>query len=233
LISGQLSRKVENLIIYSKVKVMGDSCPICFEKFTTPKQLTCCKGIICLGCLEELIYFKQVKTCPLCRGSLPNYFFGFKTANEKICSDSITIFCMLGSAMNYHRFLGLDKNTTVKDVKEIMSKKLTKAVDSLSIIDDHELPDDEQVTDAQMVYVAVDVTAPFVIYVKDLNGGLHIVPTQPGIKLYKFCDELSKQIMKPPDEMRIIYHGKQLDFEQIMNVPNRAVVHLVLRLRGD
>ncbi|CAI8046642.1 Polyubiquitin-C [Geodia barretti] len=69
---------------------------------------------------------------------------------------------------------------------------------------------------------------------KTLTGKPYVLEVQPSDTIWSVKAKNEDIIGVPPDQMRFIFHGKQMDNEWTVKqcIPMNSVIHVVLRLRG-
>ena len=73
------------------------------------------------------------------------------------------------------------------------------------------------------------------IFIKTLTGKTLTVDTDSSETVETIKQKIQEKEGIPPDQMRLVFAGKQLEDNRTMNdynIGNDATVHLVLRLRG-
>lgn len=85
------------------------------------------------------------------------------------------------------------------------------------------------------VWYEDDEVQPVQIFVKTLTGSTHAFNVVTDWTIAHLKKEIGVKTEIPPDEMRLIYAGKQLEDEYCLfnyNIKKESTLHLVLKLRG-
>jgi len=73
------------------------------------------------------------------------------------------------------------------------------------------------------------------IVVKTLTGKAIPLSVEPGDTIEAVKQRIQDQVGLPPDQQRLLYSGKQLEDNRSISdydIPDHAILHVVLRLRG-